>query len=204
VATISADGVLTGLSHGSTTITAAQQTVSATMTVPVVNSYTGSWSGTYQIRVCDQSGSLADARWCQSLGGVGAVLPATLVVEQPSSADFTRARGTLALESLQGPPIPGVVTEDGHLNLGGSFNVTASGVMARMTIGGWDTALDGRTVMVGRWAQSLAATAAAGGAYMENEIVTMNRTGPVPGAGVDSAPPTPYTLGWDDFIPPLR
>jgi hypothetical protein len=90
--------------------------------------------------------------------------------------DRTEARVDLTLGSLQGR-VSGVVTGDGHLTLDGvGLDGTANGVNVRVTIDGWDTSLDGHTVMVGRWTQSLAATGAAGRANMENEIVTMNRT----------------------------
>ena len=176
VATIDSAGGLTSFSHGTTTITARQQTVSQTKLVFVTNRYIGTWEGTYRINVCTQSGAFTTARWCQRLGGVGAVLPATLVVQQGGQGN-RQARGLLTLGSF-GVNLNdmGAVTDDGRLTLAGSSNATANGVSFTITVTGWDTALDGRTVMVGRWTQDLAATSGTGAAHMENEIVTMNRT----------------------------
>ena len=175
VATIDGSGVLTTFfPQGSTTITATQQGISATRTVQVVNNYLGSWTGTYWIRVCNQSGVFATARWCQGLGGVGVVLPATLTVEQ-TGGNRRQARGLMALGPLL-LDLQGSITPDGRLILHGSSNVTASGVTFTITIPGWDTVLDAPSVMSGRWVQDLVATSAAGKVHIENEIVAMNRT----------------------------
>ena len=40
----------------------------------------GSWTGTYALRACVQSGVFASVRWCQGLGGVGAILPVALTL----------------------------------------------------------------------------------------------------------------------------
>jgi hypothetical protein len=191
---------LNALSHGTTTITARQQTVSQPKLVFVTNRYIGTWEGTYRIRVCTQSGAFATARWCQSLGGVGAVLPASLMVQQSGQGN-RQARGLLTLGSFGVSLQMGAVTEDGRLSLAGSSSASANGVTFTITVSGWETTLSDRTVMVGRWTQDLAATSATGTAHMENEIVTMNRTA----ANVRAASaPSHYTLSWETSFSRLR
>jgi hypothetical protein len=62
---------LNALSHGTTTITARQQTVSQPKLVFVTNRYIGTWEGTYRIRVCTQSGAFATARGVRVSGALG-------------------------------------------------------------------------------------------------------------------------------------
>jgi hypothetical protein len=199
VATVDGTGRLTGMSHGSTNLTASHQGVNASKTVQVVNNYGGSWAGTYVIRKCDQSGAFRTGQWCQNLGGVGAILPASLALSQ-SGGGQNQIGGTLALGSLAGN-ISGNVSGDGRLNISGSFNVSASGVTLTITIGGWDTTLAGPGVMVGRWAQSMAAVGATGNAYMENEIVQMVQTSTSARSGVA---PAHYLLEWAELFSRMR
>jgi hypothetical protein len=183
VATITNAGVMTTLTPGTTTITASQtytgggqsETIRGTKALGVTTNFVGTWDGTYRVRTCTQSGQLAAARWCESLGGAGAVLPAQFVIEQ-AGMDRTEARITLTLGSLQAR-IPGIVTQDGRLTADAGFDATANGVSVRVTISGWDTSLAAPTEMVGRWTQRLAGTGT-GTVNMENEIVTLVRPAP--------------------------
>ena len=61
-------GSLRDVSHGSTNLAASYQGANASMTVNVLNNYAGTWSGTYAIRACDQSGAFGALGWCQELG----------------------------------------------------------------------------------------------------------------------------------------
>lgn len=160
-------GRLTGSAHGVTTLLATYQGRTAQKNVSSVNNYGGQWTGTYVLNKCDQSGVFAG--WCTNLGGVGAVLPFTLSLNQALSNDRTQVSGTLALGSLSGN-ISGNVTSDGRLVIGGSFNVTAGGIAFTIQIGGWDTHLTGSS-MAGGWASNLSAIGATGNAYQEQTIV---------------------------------
>jgi len=198
IATVDSSGRLDGLTHGSTNLAASHQGRSASKTVQVVNNYGGGWSGTYVVRACDHSGVFAAVRWCQDFR-VGAVGPITLALSQ-SGNDQRQIAGTLALGNLAGN-VTGSVTGDGRLNLGGSFNVTSSGVTFTFQFGGWDTRLNGPGVMVGRWAQNLTAIGVTGNSYQENELVTMTQTS---SSATVTAAPSHYTLTWEELFSLVR
>ena len=142
-----------------------------------MHAYSGNWFGTYVIRACDQSGIFEG--WCQGIGGVGAVLPISLALDQNGS-DRCEMSGTVSLGMISGD-VRGNVTEDGRMVLDGSFNFVSDSVMFTLTFGGWNTSLTtNHEAMTGRWAQSLRAVGVAGNAYQENEILSVTRLSSVP------------------------
>ncbi len=200
VATVDANGRLSGLSHGSMALAASYQGMNASKNVSVVSNFGGSWVGTYVIRACDQAGVFASARWCQGLGGVGSILPVTLTLSQTGS-DRTQVTGSLALGDGVAGNISGNVTGDGRLILGGSFTVTSSGVTFQFVFGGWETQLVSPGQMRGRWAQSQTAIGVTGNAYQEVEIVTMTQTSTT---AVPIPAPSQYTMTWQEFFSRIR
>lgn len=201
VATVDSSGRLTGINHGTVSLTATHQGAAATKNVSIVANFGGTWSGRYVMRVCDQSGAFATIRYCQGLGGVGSQGAMGLSLTQ-SGNDRTQISGAISFGSLTGN-VTGNVTGDGRLVLGSNFTVTASGVTFSFRIGGWETRLSGSSNMTGRWADNLAAIGVAGNAYTENEIVTLTRT-----AVADTPPPvastTHYFLDLRDFFAAMR
>ena len=75
----------------------------------VVNNYGGTWSGTYVLTTCDNSGMFSTYGWCRDLGGIGMTLPFSLGLDQTVSSDRTKLAGTLTIGSLGGS-ISGNVT----------------------------------------------------------------------------------------------
>src|SRR5205085_7443559 len=66
IATNDANGRVTALRFGPVTITASFQGRSATRTINVVFNYGGTWTGTYAVRACDQTGIFLSSRYCQN------------------------------------------------------------------------------------------------------------------------------------------
>src|SRR5687768_1153680 len=79
-------------------------------TEPSIANYAGRWSGTYSITGCNQSGGVALANICGSLGQT-----------PPYSMDLTQtgrnAAGTFNLGSIQFPSTGGSVGTDGSMQL---------------------------------------------------------------------------------------
>ena len=195
IASVDATGRLDAYAHGSINLAASYQGRSASKNVSMVHNYGGNWTGTYAIQVCDQSGVFAQIRWCQGLGGIGAILPFSLALTQ-SGNGRDQISGTISLGSLSGN-ISGNVTGDARLVIGGSYNVTSSGVAFTIVIGGWDTRSAAGDSMSGGWAQNLSAIGVAGNAYQQNRIVTVNHISP---QGTIAAVPDRYLLSLSDLF----
>lgn len=182
VASVDSAGLLSGLVHGSATLTASHDGRSATKTVQVVNNYRGTWDGTYVVKACTDSGDLTnrDGGWCRSgpgrVGNVGSI-GLSLTQTGRHLSDIT---GALVGDDIGGN-ITGVVTPDGRLSLaGGPFNiwdVWGDGLLlATWRMRAWDTTLAGPGTMTGRWSQDHTSVYfRIGGASMEHELVTMTR-----------------------------
>lgn len=199
IATVDSTGRVDGLTHGSTNLAASYQGVSAAKTVSIVQNYGGNWEGTYAIQACDQSGVFASIHWCQELGGTGVVLPFSLALTQ-SGNGRDEISGTISHGSLAGN-ISGNVTGDGRLVIGGSYNVTTSGVTLTVQVGGWDTRAAAGDSMTGGWASNLSATGATGNAYQQNRIVAVSHT--LQQATV-SAAPQHYVLSLPELFERMR
>jgi hypothetical protein len=182
VASVDSAGRLVGVAHGSTILTASHEGGSVSKTVQVVNNYEGTWDGRYAIRACDDSGIFkdgvfapphTDVPYCQILQPV-AEYPIKLSLSQTGS-NQSEIRATLNEDN----PIPGMVTADGRLSLGGNIDLPDwyGEVSEVLQVGGWDTNLSGPHEMTGRWSENLVSVpAGAGNVYMEKELVTMIRT----------------------------
>jgi hypothetical protein len=169
VASISAGGLLSGTTHGSTMVMANYQGQTASKTVAVVNSYGGSWNGSWVMRACDQSGVFRDVSWCQDLGGAGSVLPLQMTASQTGTA-LNQISGTVTIDVGLAGTVSGSVTPDGRLNVAGSFDVVVEGVTFRFDISAWDSNIVSPGRMTGRWVLNVTAVNVPGNAYHEGEL----------------------------------
>jgi hypothetical protein len=184
VAGVDSAGRFEGRVHGSTTLTASHEGRSASRTVQVVNNYGGTWTGSYVITACDDSGDLKDRDdgWCRRQSRVGNVWSIELRLSQTSSA-LNEVSGDFYVDG-SGPPfvpanIKGAVTSDGHLQLAGNLillNWWERDEMGRLAVGTWDTNLSGPSTMTGGWSHSLGLVGLQGTVHTQNELVTMTRT----------------------------
>jgi hypothetical protein len=173
VGSVDTTGRLDGRTHGSINLAASYQGLNASKNVNVVHNYGGSWTGTYVIRACDQSGVFARVRWCQA-GGVGDRFGFSLALTQGGNGR-DEVGGTVSFYNLAGN-ISGNVTGDGRLVIGGTYNVTTPDIAFRLTVGGWDTRPAAGDSMTGGWALNLTAIGATGNGYEEHQIVAVTRT----------------------------
>jgi hypothetical protein len=182
VASVDSSGRLEGRAHGTTTLTATHDGISATKSVQVVNDYRGTWIGRFVVNRCDAPSGICNSEWDVFS------FPVHLEVSQ-TGIDHSEIRAVLILPiHLQiHANISGRVTSDGRLNLAGSSEVPGNRgrIWATFHVGAWDTTLSGRGMMTGRWTQRLSNLQPPYNYIMENELETMTRTsstaGPVSG-----------------------
>jgi hypothetical protein len=171
IATIDAQGRLTGLSHGSVALNASYQGRTVSRSVHIVHNYGGHWDGTFAVRACDQSGIFTSSRYCENLGRE----PLSFALElTQSGANADQITGLMSLRNLVGP-VSGSVTTDGRLVLSGPYVATTGGVNIRVEIPSWLTAPVGTVGMSGFFVYTLELVGADGKATQTNEIVTAQK-----------------------------
>jgi hypothetical protein len=167
-------GRLDGRVHGTTTLTATHDGISAAKRVQVVNDYRGTWAGRFVVNGCDAPPGLCAAYEVDTFD-----FPVLLDVSQ-SGNDLSEIRAIFVLPSFfqLRADLSGRVSSDGRLNLAGSAEVRdrSGTAWATFHVGAWDTTLSGHDVMRGRWAQRLSRLQPPSNEIMENELVTMTRT----------------------------
>ncbi len=120
-----------------------------------IPNYAGSWSGTYTITGCNQTGGVALANIC---GALGATPPYTFTLTQSSR----NVSGTFALGSVQFPNTGGTIGQDGSLALSGtsvsngitvvvnwSLNMPAQAITGTITQQWTSTTLSGSATVAG-------------------------------------------------------
>ncbi len=118
VATVDANGRVTGIGSGETAISAESNGVRATpRTIRVLPDYQGRWSGDWRIAGCTTDGDWARTDICRDVP-VDSLLNLALVLTQ----DRDNASGNVTLDDLTGPA-QGPIRPGGHLNLAGAFTV---------------------------------------------------------------------------------
>ena len=179
---------VTGLAHGSITLTAAYRGATTSKTVDVVNDYGGEWTGTAVIRQCALSGDLEAGRrsnvwyWptCDWLRP-GKTVDTTLQLSQ-GGADLRQVTGgldyTRMLAEFVGHhdvfgfvPLTGHVSDEGRLILAGVFANEGVG----SAVDRWDTALTTPREMRGRWFQDFTTARPAIRVYWEAEAINWAR-----------------------------
>lgn len=137
----------------------------AAPSAPPIPQYGGSWSGSYTITGCTQSGAFTLANLCSTLGAA----PRYTFTLSQSQRNVT---GSFALGSIQFPNTGGSVGSDGSLGLSATYVDTASGIAIAVT---WAlnmpaSAITGTVTQV--WTAS-----GAGQANVVGTISTASRTG---------------------------
>ena len=161
-------GVAAGVAHGSATITATAQGVTATRTIRVVQDYQGTWLGTYRIRVCTASGIFRDI-WCTDDTARGAVNPVRLSLTQDGSS----ASGTLELGEISGT-IRGAIFDSRRFVGAMNTSLTSEGVQVNINIGTFDVLSSGNQ-LTGSFVASTTVPGFTGTGYFEGDIVTVTR-----------------------------
>ena len=131
---------------------------------PVV-SYAGTWTGTYRITACTNSGFFADSAFCANVQGTNATVGFTFTQTDRAVA------ATFQLGSIGFPGVNSSVAADGSLSFSsalttGTFPIDASWVLRRPTT----TSLTGQTQQVWK------AVGQPGEGVLNGEIVSVVKT----------------------------
>lgn len=182
IATVDGSGRLEGQSHGSTNVIATYEGRSASTLVHVVANYGGTWSGNYVVRACKDSGDLTDydGGFCRTgPGRVGNVVKGVSMRLVQGGTNLSEITGSYSyfLE-----PITGVVTEDGRLNLSGTFTDREwwddpTMIVKVWQVHAWDSNVTGSDAMIGHFSEHLDSLYPRHGeAALEVEITMMRTT----------------------------
>lgn len=98
----------------------------AAPSAPPIPQYAGSWSGTYTITGCNQTGAFSLANLCSTLGAA----PRYSFTLSQSQRNVT---GSFALGTIQFPSTGGAVGTDGSLGLNATYVDNASGIAIAVT-----------------------------------------------------------------------
>ena len=165
VATVdAASGLVTGVSAGQATIIARHDGVTGTKLVRVVPDYQGTWSGTYRVTNCTDSGDFATFGWCSiTLGLRGSI---TISLSQFRDS----VTGTLALNEVTGP-VSGPIAINGAITLSG---IAVSGD-ASATLSNWNTNAASPGSMTGSFQFRITSTGLSGSALHYCDIVSVTK-----------------------------
>jgi hypothetical protein len=117
VASVSASGSILGLRTGAITVWADYQGVRGTKLLTVLPNYGGTFTGSYMLSGCQQTGDFATVNFCGSVP-IGNLAPISLGNTQ--SADLQTVTGSFMLGSVSGSGT-GLVAPDGSFSYSGSI-----------------------------------------------------------------------------------
>lgn len=170
VLTIDNSGQASGSTHGTATITASAQGVSATKAVKVFQNYQGTWTGSYRIRVCTATGLFAGV-WCEADGfAANSIAPMRATLTQDGGA----VSGTLELGSIAGN-IRGSVFDSRRLVGGGVLTLVASGIVFSLNVGTFDVLSSGNQ-LAGSFVVNTTAAGFSGNGYFESDLTSVTRS----------------------------
>ena len=135
---------------------------SPTSPTPPVANYAGNWTGVYTITGCNQTGGVALANIC---GSLGTSAPYSFALTQSGS----NVAGTFTLGSVAFPSTGGTVGSDGSLAL--SATTVSNGITI---IVNWNLRMSG-TAMSGAITQTWSSTTLSGNATVAGTISTATR-----------------------------
>ena len=128
VATVDATGKVTGTGSGMATIFVDYQGQRGTKAIRGLPNYQGTWSGSYAITGCAQTGDFARANFCSNFG-VNRVLPTNFTLTQ----DRDRVQGRFFLGTLGGDG-SGPVQSNGQLLFAGAIQDPAATIETSWTL----------------------------------------------------------------------
>jgi hypothetical protein len=129
----------------------------------------GSYSGTYTITACGNTGDFQSGGFCKAFA-VGTLLPVSLTLTQTGA----NLSGSL-VEGQALTPVTGSVDGSGRITLNGSTSF--EGITAQLV--GWDTTVSG-TGMVGSWNTVWSSSILSGGAQTVQTMDGVSKTAGLP------------------------
>lgn len=159
VATVNpSTGVVTSVATGEVTVFVDSQGVRGTKRITVVKSYQGTWSGTYTITACTQTGDFAAVNLCGilatnptppvalNLTQTGSTISGQTALGQLVSSPFTTTAGPGGALTFQALYIQDTL----RITQAWQLNVTAAGLLAGTVVQTWtESTLLGQAVVSG-------------------------------------------------------
>jgi hypothetical protein len=164
VATVDANGRVTGVGSGDATIAVDAQGVRATRRLHVIPDYQGRWSGDWRVAGCAADGDWSRVDFCRELP-IGSRDALTVVLTQ----DRATVSGNADFGGLQGP-VQGSIRADGLLALSGTFTVSDEGLVFEIAIADWQTVTTDNQRMTGRFTITLRASGIQGSGRIDGEL----------------------------------
>lgn len=203
IATVAADGAVTGVRSGDVTIFADYQGLRATQRLRVVPNYDGDWSASYQTTSCTETGD-----W--NVGGCEPIdLTTAWRIYVELRQDRTSMTGQLTPYSdLPAVPVTGTVADDGHFTASGSVPYTLPNCIPSclLEILDLDVLSTDNATLTGHFTMRASTPALQGFRSWTNNLVGSKQAGGIlavrrPGAGgLDARPAILIGLG----SPPAR
>jgi hypothetical protein len=164
VATVDANGRVTGISSGETAISAESNGVRATpRSIRVLPDYQGRWSGDWRVAGCTADGDWARTDVCRDIP-VGTLLPFGLALTQNRDT----ATGNVQLDDVGGP-VEGSISLGGHLVIAGRFTSADAGIVIEAAVGDWETVTTDNQRMTGRFSLTFRAPGLQGSVRFNGE-----------------------------------
>lgn len=175
VATVDANGRVTGTGSGETAISAESNGVRATpRTIRVLPDYHGRWNGDWRVAGCAADGDWARTDICRDVP-VGSLLSFALALTQDRDA----TTGNVSLDDVAGP-VQGPIRLDGQLNLAGAFTSTDEGFVLDATLADWETTTTDNQRMTGRFNLVFRAARLQGSVRFNGELRVVAKTAAAP------------------------
>jgi hypothetical protein len=177
VASIDANGRVTGQGSGSATIAAQASGLRDTLPVRVVPDYHGRWEGMTRVTGCADEGDFDTA--CDEVVGGG--LPLSTSITQTRDAvtadvDFDGARGRIST----------TIQSSGRLVTTGQLTLTFEGIAFDVALSEWDTTSVDNQAMTGRYRLEVRHALLTGFWRLEGDFVSIQKTSGTPGVAAMS------------------
>ena len=179
-----ATGRVTGVGSGMVTVFVDSQGRRGTKLIRGLPNYQGTWSGSYAVRSCTQSGQVAQANLCGGTFSTNRVLPTNLNVTQ----DADRVQGRFFLGTLGGDA-SGPVQGDGRLLLTGV--IQDSGATVDVS---WNLESQAAGRITGGFSMLWRLSGASGDVRVIADIRDLNRTSNIAAPALLTAPGAPRTV----------
>lgn len=170
VMTINNSGQGNALAHGSATLVASTQGVSASTLVRVHQDYQGTWTGTHRIRVCDQRGDFV------GICGAGGLRPGTVL---PFQLRLTQTAGSAVGTVLLGQVaynVTGSIFDSRRFVGAGSATYTDDDDITIIERMGTLEVLSNGQALSGSLIVTIEALGFTGNAYIESDLSNVSRT----------------------------
>jgi hypothetical protein len=171
VATVDANGRVTGIGAGETAISAESSGVRATpRSIRVVPDYQGRWSGDWRVASCTADGDWTRTDVCRD-APVNSQFPFVLALTQ----DRDTAGGNVQLDDLAGP-VQGSIRVSGQLSITGTVSFVEEGIVFEWTVADWETLTTDNQRMTGRFTISFRTSGLQGSVRLNGELRAVSKT----------------------------